>query len=167
MVFIRFYFFVQGSGCVEFEFDLSELGIQSTNYMNKIYFNAKLVESDTDIVANASSSAEISYASLDIELIEPNYYKPGLPINVKLFIKHVDGNGLPNEEIEIKLERDGANFYTKSYFSDENGHLEFTINPMSITFPDIFTEPGTIYLKVNTFFYSLEFTVLNNLSFNP
>ena len=52
--------------------------------MSRVYFNAKLIESETNIEANASSTADISYASIDIELIEPAYIKPGFPINFKV-----------------------------------------------------------------------------------
>ena len=52
--------------------------------MSRVYFNAKLIESETNIEANTSSTAEISYASIDIELIEPAYYKPGFQINFKV-----------------------------------------------------------------------------------
>ena len=52
--------------------------------MSRVYFNAKLIESETNIEANASSTADISYSSIDIELIEPAYYKPGFQINFKV-----------------------------------------------------------------------------------
>ena len=52
--------------------------------MNSIYFTARLTETDTSVKANASSQAEISYSNLEIELIEPPYFKPGFPINFKV-----------------------------------------------------------------------------------
>ncbi len=52
--------------------------------MNSIYFTARLTEADTGVKANASSQADISYSNLEIELIEPLYFKPGFPINFKV-----------------------------------------------------------------------------------
>jgi hypothetical protein len=52
--------------------------------MNSIYFTARLTEADTGVKANSSSQAEISYSNLEIELIEPLYFKPGFPINFKV-----------------------------------------------------------------------------------
>ena len=49
-----------------------------------MYFNARLTEAETDVKANATSQAEISYSNLEIELIEPPYFKPGFPINFKV-----------------------------------------------------------------------------------
>ena len=75
---------IKEKGCTEFAFNLAELGIDSKTYINNIYFVARLTEAETEVKANATSSAEISFSNLDIELIEPSYFKPGFPINFKV-----------------------------------------------------------------------------------
>ena len=75
-----------------------------------------------------------------------------------MLIKSDDGPGLADEEIEVKLERDGVTLYTNTFSSNSEGYLEFTFNPTSIVSTDIFSTPGTIYLRVNflnLLFYSM------------
>ena len=59
---------------------------------------------------------------------------------------------MPNEEIEIALQREGASFYTQSTSSSNDGYIEFTVDPMSINLNDSFNSPGAIYLRVGSFF---------------
>ena len=56
---------------------------------------------------------------------------------------------MPNEEIEIALQREGASFYTQSLSSSNNGYIEFTVDPLSINLNDSFNSPGAIYLRVS------------------
>ena len=84
-----------------------------------------------------------------------------------MLLKSVDGSGLADEEIEVKLERDGATFYTNTFTSNSEGYLEFTFNPTSIVPTDIFNTLGTIYLRVNLLnFYSIQCLESYNILFN-
>jgi hypothetical protein len=59
---------------------------------------------------------------------------------------------MPNEEIEIALQREGASFYTQSLSSSNHGYIEFTVDPMSINLNESFNSPSAIYLRVGSFF---------------
>ncbi len=101
---------MKGKGCSHFLIDLKALGFETNSYINMVYFNASVIEADTsnlkfclyikffekvfiycffskkDIKANSTSSINFAYRSIDIKLIEPQYYKPGLPIKFKVII---------------------------------------------------------------------------------
>ena len=55
---------------------------------------------------------------------------------------------MPSEEIKITLDREGASFYSQSFTSDNNGFIEFTVNPLTINSTDSFSSPEAIYLRV-------------------
>ena len=61
---------------------------------------------------------------------------------------------MPSELIEIHLERDGASFFTGDFSSDNDGYVDFTVDPLSITSnSDTFNLPGIIYAKVRKAFF--------------
>jgi hypothetical protein len=58
---------------------------------------------------------------------------------------------MQNEQIDIKLERDGDSFFTKSFSSNNEGYIDFTVDPLSIKLTDRYSMPGAVYLRVNFF----------------
>ena len=71
---------------VHLEAQLTEADTSNTFYLNirATLCKSKLLNLILDIVANASSIAPISNSNIDVELIEPTYYKPGIPIDIKV-----------------------------------------------------------------------------------
>lgn len=71
--------------CHKFEVKLEDLGIPGPRYTYQVTFEAAVTESDTDIEATASSSVTITYESMKIQVLHLEYYKPGFPIQFKVF----------------------------------------------------------------------------------
>ena len=118
-----------GQGCVELRVRLNETGISRNSYLNRIYLNASVTEASTQISASATSSASVSFRDFDAELVEPSYYKPGIPVYYRVQMKSVDGSGLANERFLIRLEKDERVFYEAEEFTDSSGHVSFRVDP--------------------------------------
>jgi hypothetical protein len=77
-------YFIKAKECNRFILKLDELGIPSEKFIDKIYLEASVSEEDTGIEAIATSTVYVTYNSMEIQIIEPNYYKPGFPIDFKV-----------------------------------------------------------------------------------
>ncbi len=116
-------------GCHRFEINPEDLGIGDQNYLSSIKFEATVIESDTGISANASSSLTVTHASMNIEVEEVGYYKPGFPIEIRAYAKSIRGTPLVGEKLEVLLENGELVLYSSIIATDETGSVLVRFNP--------------------------------------
>lgn len=75
----EFYF---NQGCHTFVVDLTDL--TDGRFVYDIYFDASVIESGTGIKEVKESKASVTYESMNIEVSNIEYYKPGFPINFEV-----------------------------------------------------------------------------------
>ncbi len=97
--------FEKAKGCGTITFNLKQLGIPSLSYINQIELHAVFIEEETskpsisktvknfigltpssisDLEAHSDALVTVQSRYFDVVLVEPAYYKPGLPTNVKV-----------------------------------------------------------------------------------
>ena len=116
-------------GCYTFEINPEELGIGDKNYIATVQFEASVIETNTGIAANASSSVDVTHTSMDIEVEEVGYYKPGFPIEIRANVKSIRGAPLAGEKLEFMLEQNGEQFYSSVTATDDTGAVLVRFNP--------------------------------------
>jgi hypothetical protein len=108
-------------GCETLKFNLNNILKKGRSYYNeKLYLNAKFIEDGTGQEANASSEIQIIYQKYKAELLEPKYYKPGLPSKFKILVKNYDDSPAKNTTIVLK------NDLIYKLTTNDKGIAEFT-----------------------------------------
>jgi len=65
---------------------------------------------------------------MDIILLEPEYYKPGFPVNYKVALKSIRGERLADTNVRIELKQNDKVFYANDFVSDSNGYVSFELD---------------------------------------